>query len=489
MSLRRDLIAGLVVSFVALPLCIGIAIASELPAAAGLLGGIVGGLIVPIVSRSPLGISAPAAGLIVVVAQAVRELSPIQFALSVIIAGMTQIFLGLIRGHIISYFIPTPVIYGMLAGIGGIVLLKQGPQVIGIMAGKGFDGIVWSLPADKSLHVGAAIVGLFSLALLISWESVGYLKAIGRWIPGPLVAVLGGIGMGLILPLIHSGLAIPSFLSVSIPEEGIQVGFALSGWDGNISAGALKHGVLIGLVAAVESLLSAEAVSKLDPLGRPTPKRREIFAQGVGNITAGLIGAIPIAQVIIRSTTAVQAGGYSRMTAFFDGFFLAIFSFILAPYLKYLPLASISAVLVFVGYKLVRPAIFQRFLDRGFVHQFLPFLTTFVGVVLIDLLSGVLIGLGISLFLLLGTGYRFKPSMSLAAVSDRWILHLGERIGFLDKARLYRLLSKVPAGAHLVIDASQVRYLDADIRDALTDYKQEARRKGVYLELPTLLQK
>ncbi|MCX7652721.1 MAG: SulP family inorganic anion transporter [Bacteroidia bacterium] len=483
--LRRDATAGLVVALVALPLCIGIAIASDLPPSAGLLGGIIGGLVVPIVSRSPLGISAPAAGLIVLVSNAVHELSPSEFTLSVVIAGATQLILGLLRGHTISHFIPTPVIYGMLAGIGGIVLLKQAPQVLGVIQTSVSEGLTAPLPFGKgTIYIGAALIGLFSLAVLICWETFPLLKKIGKWLPGPLIAVLLSVGLALAFSVLFPALNLPASMSVSLPDGGMQLHFTPLSWESNIPLASFKHGVLIGIVAAVETLLSAEAISKLDPLGRPTPKRRELFAQGVGNITAGLIGAMPIAQVIIRSSTAIQAGGYSRFTAFFDGFFLSIFSFLLASQLKYIPLASIGAVLTFVGYKLIRPAIFRRFYERGFTSQFLPFILTLLGVVFIDLLSGVLMGLALSVFISLWKSYGHKSLLTLTGENDgRYILYISGNLTFLHKEQLLRQLSRVPPQAYLNIDLRELKYADADVSDILADFQREAARKKISITI------
>ncbi|MEN3040245.1 MAG: SulP family inorganic anion transporter [Bacteroidia bacterium] len=482
--LRKDAMAGLAVALVALPLCIGIAIASELPASAGLLGGIIGGLIVPIVSRSPLGISAPAAGLIVLVANAVRELSTAEFSLSVAIAGITQLILGLLRGHRISYFIPTPVIYGMLAGIGGIVLIKQLPQTFGLIQSSTSEAWTWNMPmGNADMHPGAALIGVVSLAILISWESFSPLRNIGKWLPGPLAAVAAGIALSLAFSQVAPELSIPPSMSVSLPKGGIELHFLPTEWKELPSLKVFKHGVLIGVVAAIETLLSAEAISKLDPLGRPTPKRRELFAQGVGNLTAGLIGAIPIAQVIIRSTTAVHAGGYSRMTAFFDGLFLTIFSFLLAPQLRYMPLASIGAILIFVGYKLIRPAIFRHFYQKGFISQFLPFIFTLTGVVFIDLLSGVIGGFILSTLIAWWHSYKQGPSFTLTAENGQWRLHITGSLTFLHKATLLKYLFRVPSETRLEIDLSQVRYIDADITSTIADYKRESTRKKIQVAL------
>ncbi|MCX8112747.1 MAG: SulP family inorganic anion transporter [Bacteroidia bacterium] len=278
-------------------------------------------------------------------------------------------------------------------------------------------------------------------------------------------------------------MALAEEMRLNLPSDGIKISWAIQDLGAIRWSLAAKHGGLIGVVATLETLLSIEAVDKMDPYRRRTPKRQEILAQGLGNLVAGSVGALPITQVIVRSSAAVQAGGYGRLTTLFHGLCLGVFGFLLTPWLSYIPLASISAILVVVGYKLLKPSIFIEFAKRDIRRQLAPFVITFIGVMSLDLLAGVGMGLGLSTFLLLWESYRLGSYAELHQEGIHWTLRLSEQITFLNKAHLNQTLMKVPPGTDLFIDTRAVRYMDADVADLLAEYAQEAHKRGIRVRI------
>lgn len=477
-SLPKDSIAGLVVALVALPLCIGIAVASHAPISAGLIAGIVGGLVVPLISRSPLGISGPAAGLTAIAAQAIDQLGFTVFLTVTVLAGVFQLLLPCVRGDVIGYFFPSPVIYGMLAGIGGILLVNQTPRLLGYAPNLAGSSLLLGL-----LHPGALLVGLVSLFLLVGWEHPR-LAALNRWVPGALVAIVGGTAtkflwealspMGEFPPTFRLALA-----PLSLSSRPLLYLPALSHFQ---QASLWGVALTVAIVASLETLLSVEAVDRIDPLGRRTPKRRELFAQGIGNIVSGLFGGLPITQVIVRSSTAVQAGGRGRMTALFHGVFLLGFVLLLSPYLAQVPIGAVAAILVGVAYKLLKPQIFQQFWRMGFT-RFVPFLSTFLGVLLLDLLMGVGLGLAIAAVFILWENYQMGAYAEAVWEGRTLWLRLGEQVTFLNKAHLAKKLSSLPDNTHLIVDATRARFVDPDVWELLAAFNREAKRRNITVEI------
>ncbi len=477
-SFPRDLVAGLVVALVALPLCVGIAVASHAPISAGLIAGIVGGLIVPLVSRSPLGVSGPAAGLTAIAAQGIDQLGFEAFLTATFLAGLLQVALGWVRGDIIGYFFPSSVIYGMLAGIGGILLISQAPYFLGYA--KGFVAVP---PMGSGPHVGALLIGIGSLLLLLLW-SHPRLKLLSKWIPSVLVALVGGVGIKWLWESLYPDRVLPPALCLSVEETHLQLRTLLRPLDLHNFGQYAVWGVALTLavVASVETLLCVEALDRIDPLGRCTPKRQELFAQGIGNMMCGLFGGVPITQVIVRSSTAVQAGGRGRMTPFLHGVFLLLFVLVLSPYLAQIPLAAIATVLIAVAYKLLSPQSFMQQWRMGYT-RFIPFLATFLGVMLLDLLKGVGIGLGLSAFFILWENYWMGSYAQVVWQGNTLWLRLGEQVTFLNKAHLARKLGSLPKGTHLIVDASHSRFVDPDIWELLATFSREAKQKGITVEI------
>lgn len=477
-SLPKDILAGLIVALVALPLCIGIAVASHAPVSAGLIAGIVGGLVVPLVSRSPLGVSGPAAGLTAIAAHSIDQMGFSPFLTATFLAGLLQLGLAWVRGDTIGYFFPSSVIYGMLAGIGGILLVSQTPRLIGYQAGLQGAPVL-----EGSFHFGALLAGLGSLILLFAWGHPR-LRPLHTWVPAALVAILGGVGLKLLWEAAHPEQAFPPALCLHLeaftsPNQTLFRPLdLLSFWKAPIWITALT----VAVVASVETLLSVEALDRIDPLGRRTPKRKELFAQGIGNMVCGLFGGLPITQVIVRSSTAVQVGGRGRMTAFFHGVFLLVFVLALSSYLAQVPISAVAAVLIGVAYKLLSPKTFLQFWRMGYT-RFVPFLGTFLGVIALDLLKGIGIGLALAAVFILWENYQMGAYARITWQGRTLWLRLGEQVTFLNKAHLVRKLSGLPTGTRLIVDASRARFVDPDIWELLAAFGREARRKNITVEI------
>jgi SulP family sulfate permease len=491
-TLRSDVPASLVVFLVAVPLCLGIAVASGAPPFAGLLAGIIGGLIVAPLSGSRLGVSGPAAGLTAIVVTSMAALGSFQlFLLAVLLAGVFQLLLGVARGGIIAHFFPSAVVQGMLAGIGLFIALAQVPHMLGTVAGAGTGGLFAGMAAAfADPHAGTLTVAFASLAVLLAWglPAVQRVAAFKR-IPAPLVAVLVGAGLAQLLPLF--GLpALGSAHFVRLPDLGA------AGWsslfqgpdlNGLMNPLVWTTAITLALVASLETLLSVEATDKQDPERGRTPRNRELVAQGVGNIVAGLLGGLPVTQVIVRSSTNLQAGARTKVSAVLHSLWIAAVLALAPGLLGTIPLAALAAILVQVGYKLARPALFST-MWRGGWERFAPFLATVLGVVLLDLLKGVGLGVAVALLTILRNNYRTpfhlleRPLVPGTPVR----IALGEASSFLHKASIQRTMDELPPGTHIVVDVSRTVALDPDVRDLLHEGAERAAAKGSRVEVTGL---
>lgn len=495
--LRHDLPASVVVFLVALPLCLGIALASGAPPLSGVIAGIVGGIVVASISGSALGVSGPAAGLAVIVLDAISDLGSLEvFLCAVVLAGLLQVGMGLARAGVLAYYFPSSVIKGMLAGIGIIIFFKQIPHAFGY--NRDYEGSVsFSQPDGENtfsaigemldyINPGSILITAVGLTFLLLWERPAIKKSPVGIVPGPLLCVLAGVLMALgfrnvdalrlhadfyvDLPIISfqnfdTVLTFPDFSSLTRPEV----------WS---------TAVVIAIVASLETLLCVEATDKMDPQKRVTPTNRELFAQGAGNTLSGLIGGLPITQVIVRSSANIQSGGRTKLSAIIHGFML-LFTLLLIPnLLRLIPLASLAAVLFVVGYKLAKPALFIN-MWRGGAYQFVPFMATVLGVVFTDLLTGVMIGMAIGIFAILYNNYkipfRFDPDDYVEGEPIR--IELSEDVSFLNKASIQRTLSNLPEGAHVVIDATRNVGMDPDVEEIIRDAATRAPREGLTIEL------
>ena len=506
-KLTKDLTAGLVVFLVALPLCLGVALASRaqgiaeaanVPLFAGILAGIIGGLVVGIISGSHTSVSGPAAGLTAVVAAQIAHLGTFDaFLLAVMLAGVLQILMGIFRAGFIAAFFPSSVIKGLLAAIGVILILKQIPHVLGHDADPMGDNAF--LQPDKQntfselirtwfdIQPGATLVGLFSVVLMLVWDRIKFLKK--SPVPAPLVVVLLGVAGSLLLRRSGGEWAIEASHLVQVPVAQSPLEFLgflrfpdFSAWN---NPAVYLAAVTIAIVASLETLLNVEAVDRLDPEQRSTPTSRELLAQGVGNVLAGLVGGLPITSVIVRSSVNINAGVKTKLSTIWHGM-LILGSVTLVPgWLNEIPLAALAAILLVTGLKLASPQLFRQMWREGRT-QFLPFVGTVIAIVLTDLLKGILIGLAIALAFILYSNFR-RPQrkiMEKHVAGDLLHIELANQVSFLNRAALDQTLRAIPRSGHVLIDARNTDYIDPDILDLITDFKDTmAPAHGVQLSL------
>ena len=496
---NKDIPASVVVFFVALPLCLGIALASGAPLFSGLIAGIVGGIVVGSISGSQLGVSGPAAGLAVIVLGAIASLGFENFLVAVVIGGVLQLLLGVLKAGVIGYYFPSSVIKGMLAGIGIIIFLKQIPHAFGY--DKDYEGDLAFSQADGEntfselinmldyVSPGAILVTVISLIILLLWEKVLSKKIkIFTIIPGPLVAVAAGVIYQ--ITMVGSGnLAIsPEHLvQVPVPESAADFfgQFTFPNFGAITNPQIWIAGATIAIVASLETLLCVEATDKLDPQKRITPTNRELFAQGTGNIVSGLIGGLPITQVIVRSSANIQSGGQSKFSAIFHGF-LILLSVITIPFLlNKIPLAVLAAILLIVGYKLAKPALFKQMFSLG-KSQFIPFIVTIVGIVFTDLLIGIGLGLAVGIIVILLNSYKnshFLHKEGYDVNDGKFKMTLAEEVTFLNKGAISRELHSLPENAYLELDVTKTKNLDHDIVEILDEFSVRAKEKNITIKI------
>ncbi|MBD3581412.1 SulP family inorganic anion transporter [Flavobacterium selenitireducens] len=483
--LKSDFASGLVVFLVALPLCLGIALASGAPPLSGIIAGVIGGIIVGFLSKSHLSVSGPAAGLTAIVLTAITDFGAFDiFLLAVIIAGAIQLVLGFLKAGTISNYFPNNVIEGMLAGIGVIIILKQIPHAVGYDAGfEGDESFVESggsntfqslIGALDYVQMGSIIITLVSLAILISWDKVGFLKKL-RLVPGALVAVAVGIILNQIFISTGSSFAISGehLVKLPIPQSiGDLANFVtLPNFSAIGNTNVWVTGGTIAVVASIETLLCIEAADRMDAQKRYTDTNVELKAQGIGNIISGMIGGLPMTSVVVRTSANNNAGAKSKLSTIIHGTLLLICVLSMPVLLNKIPLATLAAVLLLVGYKLAKPAVVMHFWHQG-KYQFIPFIATLLGVVFTDLLKGVAFGLVISvIFILRGNlkrAYHFRKEQ----YADGDVIHidLAQEVSFLNKAAIKVTLSKIPGNSKVIIDASDTVYIAHDILDLINEF-------------------
>lgn len=485
-NLKSDFSAGLVVFLVALPLCLGIAMASGAPLFSGIISGIVGGLVVGYLSTSHLSVSGPAAGLTAIVLTAITDLGAFDiFLTTVFIAGIIQLILGFIKAGSISNYFPTNVIEGMLAGIGVIIFLKQIPHAFGY--DKDYEGDLSFLQPDSEntfseifhlishVQLGSIIITLLSLFILITWSKVEFLKKI-KLVPPALVAVIVSILLNEFFIISGSSFSIKREHLVSLPVpnsiEEFKSIFILPNFSALANTKVWIIGITIAIVASIETLLCIEAADRMDEQKRFTNTNVELKAQGIGNIISSLLGGLPMTSVVVRTSANNTAGAKSKLAAIIHGLLLTICVISIPTILNKIPLATLAAVLLLVGYKLANPKIIFHFWAKG-KYQFVPFIATFVAVVFTDLLKGVALGMIISiLFVLKGNlkrAYSFKKEEYL----DGDIIHinLAQEVSFLNKAAIKSTLNEIPENTKVIIDASETIYIAHDILDLIREFK------------------
>ncbi|GAB4420521.1 MAG: SulP family inorganic anion transporter [Bacteroidia bacterium] len=498
-SWRQDVPAGLVVFLVALPLCLGIALASGAPLFSGIVAGIVGGLVVGAVSQSPLSVSGPAAGLTVIVLSAIDKLGAFEtFLLSVVLAGVIQLALGFLKAGVIGYYFPSSVIKGMLAAIGLILILKQIPHALGYDADAMGDDEFLQIDGETTFselinawnffQPGAILISAIALAIIIFWEKLKGIPAL-KLVPGALVAVVVGtlINEGLLLWYPSWALIDPSHL-VQLPiSTGVGDFFGSlqhPDWSAFGNKQVYITALTMAIVASLETLLSVEAADKLDPYKRNTPTNRELKAQGLGNIVSGLLGGLPLTAVIVRSSANVQAGGLTRLSTIVHGSLLLLSVLLFPRLLNHIPLACLAAVLLVVGYKLTKISLFKEMFRRGW-DQFLPFVVTIVAILFSDLLIGIGWGMAISFLYILLNNYKTPYFFHREDhhEGERIHLQLSEDVSFLNKASLLMTLHHLPEGSKVLIDGSRSRSIDWDIIEIIEEFRETAKSKDISLEI------
>lgn len=488
---KQDIPASIVVFFVAIPLCLGIALASGAPLFAGLISGIVGGIIVGSISGSSLGVSGPAAGLAVIVLNAIQELGAYDiFLLTVVLAGVIQMILGFARAGIIGYFFPSSVIKGMLSGIGIIIALKQIPHAFGY--DKDYEGDLkfWQSDGQNTLtelvnmldyvELSAIIVSVSSLILLVLWEKV--LSKQGKFfqlIQGPFAVVVLGIMYQLFTSKFAPSWAFATEHLVTVPVAESFSGFldqfefpdftAFGRTDVYITA------ITIAVVASLETLLSVEATDKLDPKKRVTPTNRELVAQGTGNIFSGLIGGLPVTQVIVRSSANIQSGGQTKLAGILHGVLLLISVIAIPHVLNYIPLSVLAAILLLVGYKLAKPSLFKKMYGLGY-KQFLPFVSTIVVIVFTDLLTGIGVGMAVAFAIIIRNNYLNSHFLHKIDKEEDGFhkvnMVLSEEVTFLNKGAILKELNALPEGSTVTIDIRDSFRVDYDVYEIIANFKK-----------------
>jgi MFS superfamily sulfate permease-like transporter len=497
-NFKYDVPSAVVVFLVALPLCLGIALASGAPLFSGLIAGIVGGLIVAPLSGSPLGVSGPAAGLAVIVYGAIEELGAYPtFLAAVVVAGITQMILGAFRAGVIGYYFPSSVIKGMLSGIGIIIFLKQIPHAVGYDADpegdmsfiqqdghNTFSELKWML---DSLNPTAALIAALGLAVLILWERP-FMKKLSftTIIQGPLVTVVMGILIATYSSTIEGWmLSADHLVAIPVTEglDGFMSQFTTPDMTAFANPAIYTIGITMAVVASLETLLCVEATDKLDPYKRVTPTNKELWAQGAGNVVSGLIGGLPITQVIVRSSANIQSGGRTKASAFIHGALLLICAYAIPKVLNMIPLAALAAILLIVGWKLAKPALFIAMWKKG-QSEFIPFTVTVAGIVLTDLLTGIALGLVVAIVYILWDNFKlpYKFDIKNYKAGEPIRIEFSESVSFLNKASIQRTLNTLPDGARVVLDARNSLRIHPDVVEIVEEFQVNASTRDINVE-------
>jgi MFS superfamily sulfate permease-like transporter len=498
--IKNDLPASIVVFFVALPLCLGIALASGAPLFSGLIAGIIGGVIVGFLSGSKIGVSGPAAGLAAIVLTAIGTLGGYEnFLVAVVLGGVIQLIFGFLKAGIIGYYFPSSVIKGMLTGIGIIIILKQIPHFFGydtdpegdlaffqVNGENTFSEIINSI---NNINLGSTLIGIISLGILLLWSTI--LSKKGKFfqiVQGPLVAVAIGIVYFFVTASnAKLGINASHLVSVPVPDslDSFISQFSFPNFNAISNPEIWVVAFTIALVASLETLLCVEASDKIDPHKNVTPTNRELLAQGTGNIISGLIGGLPITQVIVRSSANIQSGGRSKLSAIIHGFLLLISVILIPTLLNKIPLSVLAAILFIVGYKLAKPSLFKQMYKLGW-KQFIPFTVTVLGIVFIDLLYGIGLGLAVGIVVILMKSYQNSHFLHIEDKSNgkhKIKMTLAEEVTFFNKGAIIKELESLPRDSYLELNLLNTRYLDNDIIEVLEDFAFKAKERNIDIKL------
>lgn len=486
-NLKSDFASGLVVFLVALPLCLGIAMASGAPLFSGIIAGVIGGIVVGYLSQSHISVSGPAAGLTAIILTAITDFGAFDvFLLSVFIAGLIQLALGFLKAGSISNYFPTNVIEGMLAGIGIIIILKQLPHAFGYDAD--FEGDQAFIQNDGSntfsflfdllnhIQFGAVVISLVSVVILISWDKISFLKNL-KLVPGALIAVIAGVVLNEIFISSGNSLAIAKEHLVSLPVpksfDEFKSILIMPNFAAVTNPQVWVVGVTIAIVASIETLLCIEAADRMDVQKRYTNTNVELRAQGIGNILSSLLGGLPMTSVVVRSSANNNAGAKSKMSTIIHGVLLLLSVLSIPAILNKIPLATLATVLILVGYKLAKPATFIHFWQKG-KYQFVPFIATLVFVVATDLLKGVALGIIISIIFVLRGNLKRAYSFKKEEYEDGDVIHidLAQEVSFLNKAAIKLTLSEIPQNSKVIINAHDTEYIAHDVLDLIREFKE-----------------
>lgn len=510
--LKNDVLSGFIVFLIALPLCLGIAQASQAPLFSGIVAGVVGGVVIGLLSQSQLSVSGPAAGLVAIVIAGISDLGAFElFLCAVVVAGALQLILGLLKAGGFATYFPLNVIEGMLAGIGLTIIIKQIPDAIGFLAETNNVGMV---DAEDGLHhwadfshikhvteTGAIIISIVGIAILVLWSK--FVKGKMKMIPAALIVVIVGTLLNLLFTSVYPAWAMTEshLVRLDVPSsfKDFFGQFMLPDFAGFTNPKVYTTGIVIAIVASIETLLCIEATDKLDPQKRSTSGNVELRAQGIGNIVSGFLGGLPITSVIVRSSANINAGAKSKMSAVYHGVFLLLCVALIPMILNLIPKAALAAILIFTGYNLCRPAIFKHMWKDG-MSQFIPFLATVLGVVFLDLLKGVGIGAVLSILFMLITAFKSNNQFTFSQKWKRFIatlkqpfvwnqkdgnkvLELNEQLYFLNKTKVKNVLKDIPFHDSITIDASKSKHIEADVITALKQFiLTDAKHKKIKVE-------
>lgn len=495
-KLKKDLPSSVMVFLVALPLCLGIALASGTPAFSGILAGIIGGIVVGSISGAQLSVSGPAAGLTVIVVDSIRQLGSFDaFLLAVCISGVLQIVLGILKAGVMANFFPSSVIKGMLASIGLVLILKQLPKALGydfdfegdesFEEAGGHNTFTDIYYAFLNLRPGALIISISSLITMLAWDSlVAKLGGFIRFIPGALMAVLMGILINEAFGFWSHELFLEASHRVDLPTGIIHSGITdliifpdFTFWN---NPKIYSVAITLAIVASIESLLSIEAGDQIDPHHRITPLNRELIAQGIGNICSGFIGGLPVTAVIVRTSANVLAGAISKFSTIFHGTLLVLSIVIFPQLLNKIPLSSLAAILLIVGFKLTKPSLFVQIYKKG-LTQFIPFVITILAIIFTNLLVGIGIGLASGLSFVLRS--NFRRSISITIDKNNVLIRLRHNVSFLNKTLLRETLMNVKDGSSILIDGTSAVFIDQDIIETIETFAEASKEKKITVEI------
>ncbi len=508
LSLGKNISSSLVVFLVALPLCMGVAMASGASVIQGIMAGVLGGIVVGAMSGSHVSVSGPAAGLIVIVEGAYKDLSTLGpenvyaiFGLIVMLAGVFQLIIGILKWGVIADFIPVSVVKGMLAAIGIMMILKQIPHLVGydkvafgdeeFIQKDGHNTLSELFYAFQKVSPTAILIGILGLIIQFTWELPAIKKnKVFQWFPAPLIVVVMGVLVNQsIIRFGDSSWAIKAKHMVNVPIlgdgsilssiQGLGSQFYSPNWNSIGEFMVWKLAFIIALIASIETLLSLEAGDKIDPLKRVSPPNKELIAQGIGNMFAGLIGALPITAVIVRTSANVNAGATNKYSSIFHGLWLLIFVLFAPHLINLIPLSALAAILTFVGYKLAKPSLLKEQKARG-MDALIPFLGTILAILFTDLLIGIAIGLVLGYYFVLKS--NFHKTFSMVSSGNNQLLRFHNQVTFMNKSVLRKELVQIPTGSSIILDFSNSTFIDNDITDILNDFVDQASNKGIQVQ-------